>query len=141
MAAPPCPECQAEGRVLTHPSTGPIEDYYRCDKCGLVWSVPKGADRPVLRYVTRRKPQTLHAQDGVAVRSHRIRRALSRDAERRRLVRHTLVLGHKAVQLINQHDARGLRALRAELGAHRDEFAAFAQRIAKPYDRVLRARR
>ena len=50
-----CPNCQAfEGRPLEMSSQIANVDYYRCDRCGHVWTVPKAGKRGEPRDVTRR---------------------------------------------------------------------------------------
>ena len=123
-----CPLCQAEGRFLAGASQHADVNFYRCDKCEHVWSTPKDADGPI-RHVTPPKSQWLQVPAAERLRSNRIRRPLPLEAERRRLVRRTMLLGERMVLLIQQRDGRGCRALLERLHVHRDEFAAYVARI------------
>jgi uncharacterized Zn finger protein len=45
----PCPICGRETpRFLEHPSKEAWVNYYRCDKCGHVWTMPKPQEKPSL---------------------------------------------------------------------------------------------
>src|SRR5215831_11936139 len=138
MPAHHCPDCHGEGHFLAASSAYAFVDYYRCDRCGLVWTTPKGADGPILRHVTDRKPQPLQVSGraGTLCRSTPVRRPLPLEAEGRRLLKRTFALGDQFVLLIKQRDQvdslqtlRTLRKLRPHVRAHRDEIAAFSDRL------------
>jgi hypothetical protein len=55
-----CPACDgASGRLLPFPSELSCADYYRCSKCGHVWTVNK--ERPDLIHNVTALPDKLHA--------------------------------------------------------------------------------
>ena len=59
MPTRPCPDCQhVAPRWLDGPSTNAVVDYYRCDHCGHVFSVPKDRPNAPSRDVTPSKRQT-----------------------------------------------------------------------------------
>jgi rubredoxin len=37
-----CPICTVQGRLFEHVSQEALVDYYRCDKCGHIWTHHKG---------------------------------------------------------------------------------------------------
>jgi uncharacterized Zn finger protein len=41
MQARICPKCQTLGRHLAATSENAVVDYYRCDRCGHVWTIDK----------------------------------------------------------------------------------------------------
>lgn len=42
----PCPKCDVPGRWLESLSREAYVDYYRCDPCAHIWSVPKDKCTP-----------------------------------------------------------------------------------------------
>ncbi len=59
MSGDNCDVCNArEARLLHAVSLYCQVDYYRCDRCGHVWTVPKWGDRKKRRAVTRTLPDT-----------------------------------------------------------------------------------
>ena len=51
----PCAECQSLAiRWLDGPSKDAYVNYYRCDKCGHVWTLPKGESAVAPTAITHR---------------------------------------------------------------------------------------
>ena len=36
-----CTQCHRDGRKVEHVSALSVVDYYRCPRCGTIWTVPK----------------------------------------------------------------------------------------------------
>lgn len=48
MAPQNCPTCQnPTHRILDTADLDARMDYYRCERCGTVWNIPKGATGPI----------------------------------------------------------------------------------------------
>jgi rubredoxin len=53
-----CPICPVQGRLLEHTSKDAMVEYYRCDKCGHVWTHEKGdPNSPATNVTVRSKPK------------------------------------------------------------------------------------
>jgi uncharacterized Zn finger protein len=53
MPIRPCPQCKAQTpRLLDKTSDGASVWYYRCEKCGHVWTVPKWDPDGPISHVT-----------------------------------------------------------------------------------------
>ena len=59
MPTRPCPNCHAPSpRYLPATSEHADVNYYRCDPCGHVWTMPKDKPESPPRHVTPPKPQS-----------------------------------------------------------------------------------
>lgn len=52
-----CPECKNDGRLLDRISKDALVEYYRCDKCGCIWTHDKKDHDLSQRVTFRPEPQ------------------------------------------------------------------------------------
>ena len=123
-----CPECHADGRYLPGISADAYVDYYRCDKCGHVWTMPKQkAEQP--REKDDRKEQPLRALIVASVRrSDRVHRPRPLDREWRRLTRQAQHLSDRTFRAPSVNRL-AVRRLQMDLCAHRADIRSYWARV------------
>jgi len=47
-----CPVCRIEGTLLEHSSQDAVVDYFRCSRCGRIWTHRKGDPNSLAKDVT-----------------------------------------------------------------------------------------
>jgi len=126
-----CPSChQIKGfpqSVATDPRSDGITIRMHCLSCDATWQVHRQTDKLFGR-TARERALRSSVPDG-SCRSQLIRRPLSLDKERQRLVRETLEMGALTREYLRTGDVRGLQRLRPQIEWHRINIEAHRERV------------
>ena len=122
-----CPHCAEPGRLLQSVSKDAYVEYYRCDKCGHVWTHDKGnPDGPPSDVTFRKRSQSLRISEPIRTGPAVI---VPPSVDRERLVLRTRRLSRATLAMLRRPYSRAVvQRLRDRIRDHRADCQDYRER-------------